>query len=148
MGHETEVIKTLLGKVQASKNRLAAELSEADVNERFLLAQLALLTDNPQGSAAVIKTPPPATGHDGGQDADHDPEGGLKRFQQCAVILEEAGSALRAPEIATRMVAKGYGGTVENLKTQIFTAMRRRPDVFTKVADGWGLVAWNKKSTN
>lgn len=68
---------------------------------------------------------------------------GKMKFEACEIVLRRAGKPMKTSEIAQFLHASGYARDMKlnALANALFTAMKRKPETFSKPAPGtWGLV--------
>lgn len=74
-----------------------------------------------------------------------EPKSPIRHADVAERILREAGTALRVPEIATRMMMAGHPlPDDERIRNSaVYSALVRRPNVFVRASRGnWGLKEW------
>lgn len=139
MAQDGNAIRELLADIQSQKTKLAAELDDLAATERVLLKRLGNKAETSRSTMRIRRRRTPLD-----PEATEPASTGAKRYEQCAQVLKENGKPTPTPVIASRILDMGIGTDVHNIGAQIFTAMKRRPDIFVKQPNGWALREWAK----
>lgn len=69
---------------------------------------------------------------------------GRKRHDAAEAVLRAAGRPMTVPEISESLQSMSYAteSSKTKLSNALYTAMNRRPEVFTKNGNRWGLREW------
>lgn len=134
--------EAFLDYIKGQREKLMAELRDLEAAERVYRSQGTVngSAEQASGTETAKKRPPKKSRKKTATVA-----GVTRMYEHCEKILNDLRVVTKTADIAKLIVEHGCAKASDTLKTQIFTAMRRKKDVFFKTADGWGLVAWNKK---